>query len=103
MIQNLFDGKIYDGTRLLTLFGSEKYDAIYNRFRYLISLKSDITYIFSHYFPKIKVDSYASLPLEKRLTLHNVIVHIKSVLNKEKNHYYYEIFLVKRSYQLSKK
>ena len=27
------------------------------------------------------------------LTLHNVIILIKSVLNKDQNHYYYEIFL----------
>ena len=68
--------RIYDGTRYLTLFGSENYDAIYNRIRYLISLKSSITYIFSHYFAKMKVDSYDSLPIEKRLTLHNVIILI---------------------------
>ena len=43
---------IYDGTRYLVLFRSEKYDAIYNRIRYLISLKSDIIYIFCHYFCK---------------------------------------------------
>ena len=41
--------------------------------------------IFSHYFAKIKVDSYDSLPVEKILTLNNVIIHIKSVLNKDKN------------------
>ena len=32
-----------------------------------------ITYIFFHYFLTIKVDSYDSLPIEKILTLHNVI------------------------------
>ena len=95
--------RIYDRTRYLTLFGSEKYEAIYNRIRCLISLKSAITYIFSHYFAKIKVDSYDSLPIEKILTLHNVILHIKSVLKKDKNHYYYKIFLEKCSYQLAKK
>ena len=95
--------RIYDGTRYLTLFGSEKCEAIYNRIRYLISKKSGITYIFSHYFAKIKVDSYDSLPIEKRLTFHNVIIHIKSVLNKDKNHQYYKIFLGKCSYQLAKK
>ena len=95
--------RIYDGTRYLTLFGSEKYDAIYNRIRYLISLKIDITYIFSHYFSKSKYDSYDSLPIERRLTLHNVITNIKSVLNKDKNHYYYKIFIEKCSYQLAKK
>ena len=95
--------RIYDGTRYLTLFGSEKYDAIYNRIRYLISLKIDITYIFSHYFSKSKYDSYDSLPIERRLTLHNVITNIKSVLNKDKNHYCYKIFIEKCSYQLAKK
>ena len=38
--------RIYDGNRYLTLLGSEKYDAIYSRIRYLISLKSGITYVF---------------------------------------------------------
>ena len=40
--------RIYDGTRYLTLFGSEKGDAICSRIRYFISLKSGITYIFSY-------------------------------------------------------
>ena len=61
--------KIYDRTRYLALFGTEKYDAIDDRIRYLISLKSSITYIFSLYFLKIKVDSYDSLPKEKVLLL----------------------------------
>ena len=93
--------RIYDGTRYLTLSGSEKYDAIYDRIRYLISLKSSITYIFSHYFAKIKLASYDSLPIEKVLTLHNVIIHIKSVLNKVKNYYYYNISLEKCLHQLA--
>ena len=68
LLDSIKDGfiRIYDGTRYLTLFGSEKY-AIYNRIRYLISLKSGITYISSHYFAKIKVDSYDSLPIEKKI------------------------------------
>ena len=65
----------YDGTRYLVLLGPEKYDAIYNIIRYLISLKSSIKYIFSHNYVKIKIDSYDSLPAEKNLTLHNVITH----------------------------
>ena len=44
--------RIDDGTRYLTLFGSEKYDAIYDRIRYLISRKSGITYIFLSLFCK---------------------------------------------------
>ena len=95
--------RIYDGTRYLTLFGSEKYESIYNRIRYLIRQKSVITYIFPHYTAKVKVDSYDSLPIEKTLTLHNVIILIKSVINKDKNPNYYKFFLQKCSYQLAKK
>ena len=49
IILDKIDGsiRIYDETRYLNLFGSEKYEAIHNRIRYLISLKSGITYIFS--------------------------------------------------------
>ena len=54
----------YNGTRYLVLFGPEKYDAIYNRIRYLLSLKTSIRYVFSHYCTKIKVDCYDSLPTE---------------------------------------
>ena len=34
------------------------YDSICNRIRYLISVKNDITYIISHNYANIKVDSY---------------------------------------------
>ena len=87
--------RIHDGTRYLTIFGSEIYDAIYNGIRYFIILKSDTTYIFSEYYAKIKVHFYDSLPIAKRLTLNNVLILIKSVLNKDKDHYYYKIFLEK--------
>ena len=52
---------------------------------------------------KSKIDSYDSLPLEKILVLHNVIILIKSVLNKDQNPYYYNIFLEECLYQLAKK
>ena len=76
--------KIYNAIRYLVLHGPEKYDSIYNRIRYFIGPKSGITYIFSRYFPRIKVNSYDSLPIEKILTLHNVIIPIKLFLNKDK-------------------
>ena len=47
------------------LFGSEKYIAIYNRIRYLESLKIGIAYVFTQYYGKVKVDSYDSLTLEE--------------------------------------
>ena len=84
---NQIDGfiRIYDGTRYLILFDAGEYEAIYNKIKYLISLKNGITYIFSHYFTKRKADSYDSLPMEKRLILHNIIMHVKLVLNKDEN------------------
>ena len=50
------DGLIraYDGTRYLILFGSEKYDSIYSKIRYLISVKSGIKYAISHNMQKSK-------------------------------------------------
>ena len=68
IIFNKIDGfiRVYDGTRYLVLFGKEKYDFLYNRIRYRISVKSGITYKISHNYGKIKVDSYNSLSLEKQ-------------------------------------
>ena len=66
---NLFE-LVYDGTKYLVLFGAEKYDFIYNRIRYLVGVKSGVTYVISHDYAKIKVDSYDSLPLEKGYTTH---------------------------------
>ena len=46
-----FDG-VYDGNRCLVLFGPEKYDVIFNRIRYLVGLKSSITYVNSYIMQK---------------------------------------------------
>ena len=44
------------GSRYLISFGSEKYDAICNRIKYLISQKKrGITYVFAHNYAKIKI------------------------------------------------
>ena len=58
---------------------------------------------FSHYNAKMKVGSYDSFPTEKKLTLNNIIILIKSVLNKDKNHCYKNILLEKCSNQLAKR
>ena len=58
--------RFFDGTRYLVLFGSEKYDFIYDRIRCLIGVKSSITYVIFHNYAKIKVDSCNSLPLKKK-------------------------------------
>ena len=88
--------KIYDPTGYLLLFGNEKYDAIYDEIRYLTSEKKNgITYSISHNFARIKIDSYNSLPIEKTLIFYNVMILIKSVVNKSKNNYYYNMLLEK--------
>ena len=71
--------------------------------RYLIGLRSGITYVISQNYAKIKVYLYDFLSLEKTMTFHNVVILIKSVFNKDKNNYYYNIFLEKASYKLTKK
>ena len=87
---NRIDGfiKIYDGTRYLTLFGLEKYYAFCDKIRYLANQKNDTTYIFSHTFAKVKVDSNDSLLIGKILTLNYFIILIKWVIDKYKTHYY---------------
>ena len=49
---------------------------------------------------KIKVGSFDSLPLEIKITFHNVIKLAKSVYNKDKNNYYCNMLLEKASYEL---
>ena len=48
----------------------------------LISAKGGITYSINHNFARIRIESYNSLPIEKTLTFHNVIILITSVVNK---------------------
>ena len=47
----------------------------------------------------MRMDLYNSLPIEETLTFHNVVILIKSVVNKSKNNYDYNIFLEKSSYE----
>ena len=57
--------------------------------------------VISYNYVKIKVDSYGSLSQEKAIKLfHNVVILIKLVYNKDKNNYYYSIFLEKTSHEL---
>ena len=61
--------RVYDGTRHFVLFSPEKYNAIYNMIRYLISQKNGVTYVISHNQAKIKINSYDFLPLEHWLCI----------------------------------
>ena len=57
--------------------------------------KSGITDSINHNFARIRIDSCNSLPPANILTFHNVIIPIKSVVNGNRNHNYYNIFLEK--------
>ena len=91
--------KIYYRIRYLVLRDYERYNVICDRIKYCISEKSGIIYSINHNFARIKTDSYNSLSIEKMLTFHNVIILIKSVVNKNKNDCYYNIFLEKCLYK----
>ena len=71
------------------------FNKICNKIKYLISEKDGITDSINHNFEKIRIDSYNSLPIEKILSFHNVIILIMSVVNNNnnKNKYYYSMFL----------
>ena len=61
--------------------------------------KHGITDSINHNFGRIRIDSYNSLPIEKILIFHNVIMLIKLVVNKNKNEYYYNMFFEKGSHK----
>ena len=83
--------------RHLVLFDYRLFDKMCEKIKYLISEKSGITDSINHNFGKIRIDSYNSLPIEKTWTFHNVIILIRSVVNK--NNYYCNIFLEKALYK----
>ena len=91
--------KVHNRIRYLVLFDYGWCDEICNNIKYLTSEKSGITDSINHNFARISIDSYNSLPTEKTLTFHNIVILIKSVVNKNKNEYYYNIFLEKGSYK----
>ena len=91
--------KIDDRIRYLVLFGHGWYDEICDRIKYLISKRSGIADSTNHNFARIRIDLHTSLPSEKILTFYNVILFIKSVVNKNKNNCYYNIFFEKGLYK----
>ena len=95
--------RVYDRTRYLVLFGSEKYDFIYNRITYLIGVKSGIKYVISHDYAMINKTRFIQFfTSRKTMNFHNTVILIKSVFHKDKNNYYHNIFLEKTSHELPK-
>ena len=87
--------KIYNGIRYLVLL---EYNEIFDKTKYLISKKSGIADNINRNFARIRFESYNSLTIEKKLTFYNVILLIKSAVNKEKINYY-NIILEKGLYK----
>ena len=79
----------------LVLFNYGLLETICDKIKYLTSKKSGIANSINYNFGKIKIDSCNSLPIIKILTLHNLKILIKSVVNKNENKYYYNMFLEK--------
>ena len=86
-------------TKHLVLFEYGLFQKIRNKIKYVISKKSRIKNSINHNFGRINIESCNYLPIQKILTFHNVILLIKSVINKNKNKYYYNIFLEKGLYK----
>ena len=89
----------FDRIRYLVLFSRGWYDAIYSGIRYLINEKRGVTDSINHNFARIRINSYNFWPIEKILTFHDLIILIKSVVNKNENKYNYNIFLGKGCYK----
>ena len=79
--------KVFDGIICKVLFGSKKYDAIYNKKDILLA-KIGIKYIIFHISYL-----YWFITSGRKSTLQNVIILIKPIINKDKNHYDCNIFL----------
>ena len=86
---------IHDKVRYLVLFDYSYCHKICDK----INGKSAITNSINHNFVRIRINSFNYLSIEKIFTFDNVIILIKSVVNKNKNEYYYTMFLEKGSYK----
>ena len=76
------------------------FNKICDKIKYLTSKKSGITNSINHNFGRIRIDSYNSLPIQKKkLTFHNVIILIKLFVNKNENIYYYDMILEKDAHK----
>ena len=82
--------------RYLALFDRGLFDKICYKFERHVSEKSGIPDSINHNFG---IDAYNYLAIEEILTFHNIIILIKPVGNKNKNEYYYNIFLQKGLYK----
>ena len=79
--------EIVDRIRYLVLFDNEWFDKICDTIKYLIREQRGIKDSIIPNFGKIRIDSINFLPTGKLLTFQNVLMLIKSVVNKNKYKY----------------
>lgn len=80
----------YDRNKYLVLFHSdEKYERIVDRIKYIM-LQNKISDVYSYKYLKMKINSDA-LSLEKTVNMHNLVLLVNSVLNKNHNHYCFQV------------
>ena len=80
--------------------GPSWFDEICNSIKYLTNeKKKGIANTINCNLAIIRLDSYNSFPIEKILSFHNVIILIKSIVNKNKSEHYYSMFLEKGSFK----
>ena len=72
------DGKIEH----LILFDYGLFNKIRDKIKHLMNLKVVLQKSINHSFGKARIDSFNYLPIKKIMTFHNVIMIIKSVVNK---------------------
>ena len=90
----------YDGPKYLALFRSdEKHDRIFDRIRYLIMLKSNVSDVYFQKCTKTKINLDDNLSLEKTTNIEDLVILFKTSFNENHNPYHYEKFLEKYSYK----
>ena len=57
----------------------KKYGTVFDKIRYLIMWKRNISDVYSHKYTQIKINSDNDSPLEKTLTMKNVVILVKSI------------------------
>lgn len=62
-------------------------------------LKTNISDIYRHKYIRIKINLDHDLALEKPLNIHNSVILIKSVFNKNYSHYFYQEVVEKKLYE----
>lgn len=76
---------------------------MFEKIKYLISWKSNISAVYYHKYMKIKINSNDDLPLGKTLTMHNIVICIKFAFNNNYNYYYFQVVLQKCLNKLAEK